>query len=146
MICLTRRYRFSASHRLHTPLLSEADNRELYGKCNNPFGHGHDYTLEVSVRGPVDEATGRVVHIDALDRLVRSQVLEPFDHRDLNAEAPVFTQLVPTTENLAIEIRSRLEAGWASAIPGPRPSLASVRLSETRRNFFEVRGNHEESQ
>lgn len=139
MIRLTRRYRFSASHRLHCPLLSEAANRELYGKCNNPFGHGHDYSLEVSVRGPIDPATGRVVNPGALDRLVRRQVLEAFDHRDLNSDTPAFGKTVPTTENLAKEILSRLQANWKAAFPEAGPALDAVWLSETRKNKFEVR-------
>ena len=140
MIRLTKRYRFSASHRLHTPLLSEAENRELYGKCNNPFGHGHDYTLEVSVRGALDSFTGRVASPEALDRLVREQVLEPFDHRNLNTDAPAFAEAVPTTEHLAMEILGRLGANWRGAFPDGGPALDGVRLSETKRNMFEVRG------
>jgi 6-pyruvoyltetrahydropterin/6-carboxytetrahydropterin synthase len=140
VIRLTKRYRFSASHRLHTPLLSEAENRELYGKCNNPFGHGHDYTLEVRVRGAIDNLTGRVASPEALDRLVREQVLEPFDHRNLNTEAPAFAGVVPTTENLAMEILGRLQVNWRAAFPQAGPVLDGVRVSETKRNKFEVRG------
>jgi len=84
LIEVTRKYRFSASHRLHAPQLGEAENRELYGKCNNPFGHGHNYEIAVTVRGPVEVHSGRAVDPEMLDELVRRQVLEPFEHRNLN--------------------------------------------------------------
>jgi 6-pyruvoyltetrahydropterin/6-carboxytetrahydropterin synthase len=138
VIRLTRRYRFCASHRLHAAGLSEAENRTLYGKCNNPYGHGHDYALDVSVRGRVDAESGRAVDLDALDALVREQVLEPFDHRDLNAEVPAFAARVPTTENLAIEIRSRLASRWPQVFPAPGPALDGIRIQETKRNRFEL--------
>ncbi len=138
MIRLTRRYRFSSSHRLHAPGLSDAENRALYGKCNNPHGHGHDYTLDVSVRGRVDAESGRVADLAALDALVREQVLEPFDRRNLNAEVPAFAERPPTTENLAIEIRSRLASRWGQAFPGAGPALAGIRIQETKRNRFEL--------
>ncbi len=138
MVRLTRRYRFCASHRLHAAGLSDAENRALYGKCNNPYGHGHDYALEVSVRGPVDTESGRVADLAALDALVREQVLEPFDHRDLNAEVPAFAVRVPTTENLALEIRARLASRWPQVFPGALPALDGIRIQETKRNRFEL--------
>jgi 6-pyruvoyltetrahydropterin/6-carboxytetrahydropterin synthase len=134
LIRLTRRYRFCASHRLHAPEFTDEENRALYGKCNNPHGHGHDYVLEVSVRGEVDPRSGKVADVAALDALVREQVLDPFDHRDLNSEAPAFASRVPTTENLALEIRSRLEKGWAAALP----RLERIRIQETKRNSLEL--------
>src|SRR5215469_9234078 len=97
---LTRRYIFSASHRLHTDALSEAQNADVYGKCNNPHGHGHNYALEVTVSGPVDEATGMVCNLVDLDDAVRREVLERFDHQNLNVLQD-FATVVPTTENLA---------------------------------------------
>ena len=138
MIRLTRRYRFSASHRLNVAALSADENRALYGKCNNPHGHGHDYSLEVSVSGPVDAASGRVADLAALDALVKEQVLEPFDHHDLNAEVPAFGERVPTTENLAVEIRARLRARWPEVFPGAGPALDGIRIQETKRNRFEL--------
>ena len=141
MTRLTRRYRFCASHRLHAPRLSDAENRELYGKCNNPHGHGHNYTLEVSVTGPVDGATGRVLSVGDLDRLVGERVLEKFDHRNLNEQIPEFARVAPTTENLALEIRRRLSAHWKTAFPGPSPALERVRIYETKRNIFELSGS-----
>jgi 6-pyruvoyltetrahydropterin/6-carboxytetrahydropterin synthase len=136
---VTRRYQFSASHRLHAPSLGEAENRELYGKCNHRFGHGHNYVVEISVRGPAEEATGRAVDPQALDRLVRERVLSAFDHRDLNAEVEAFREMVPTSENLAIEVGRRLQLGWSSTFPGGWPRLEKIRIAETDRNIFEIR-------
>jgi 6-pyruvoyltetrahydropterin/6-carboxytetrahydropterin synthase len=138
MYRVTRRYSFAASHRLHAPLLSEEENRRLYGKCNNPYGHGHNYVVEVSARGPVDERTGRAVDIDVLDELVRREVLAPFDHRNLNAEIGAFLGAVPTSENLAIEICRRLKQNWIAAFPGEWPKLHMIRIAETDRNIFEI--------
>jgi len=138
MIRVTRRYRFSASHRLHAAALSEAENRTLYGKCNNPFGHGHNYVLEVSVRGPVDPATGRAADPRALDRLAEKVVIRAFDHRNLNTEVAAFRDCVPTTENLGREILRRLEQAWTSEFPGPWPVLEKIRIAETERNIFEI--------
>jgi len=140
VIRLTRRYRFSAAHRLHAPALSEADNGALYGKCNNPFGHGHDYVLEVSVRGPLDPATGRAADVGALDSLVRREVLEPLDHQDLNSGVPAFAAAIPTAENIAIEIRARLARQWPRAFPGEWPRLDRIRIYETKRNRFDLYG------
>jgi len=138
VIRVTRRYRFSASHRLHAPELSAARNRELYGKCNNPFGHGHNYELEVSVRGPLDERSGRAVDTELLDTLVRCEVLDPFDHRNLNVEVEAFRAAVPTSENLGREIARRLKKSWPAAFPGEWPRLEKIRIAETSRNIFEV--------
>jgi 6-pyruvoyltetrahydropterin/6-carboxytetrahydropterin synthase len=111
----------------------------MYGKCNNPYGHGHDYVLEVSVRGPVEECTGRVVDLGALDALVHCEVLTAFDHRDLNADVAEFAGVVPTTENLVDEVERRLRRRWDAAFPGQRPELDRIRIQETRRNAFEAR-------
>lgn len=134
---LTRRYRFSASHRLDSPELSPEENRELYGKCNNPYGHGHDYVLEVTVRGPVDEATGQVINTQALDRLVTRDVVKPFDHANLNTQIEAFASAVPTTENVAHEIAGRLRRDWPAAFP-TGAKLEKIRLHETGRNIFEL--------
>jgi 6-pyruvoyltetrahydropterin/6-carboxytetrahydropterin synthase len=136
VIRLTRRYQFPASHRLHSPALSEEANRALYGKCNNPHGHGHNYVLEVSVAGPVDEH-GRVAGRAALDRLVEESVLADFRHANLNRDVPEFSDTVPTSENVALAIRRRLAANWRRAYPAPGPELDAVRLYETRRNVVE---------
>jgi 6-pyruvoyltetrahydropterin/6-carboxytetrahydropterin synthase len=130
---LTRRYSFAASHRLHSPVLSPQENQRIYGKCNNPYGHGHNYVAEVTLTGPLDPATGMIAHLGDLDLFVAREVLEPFDHRNLNEDVPVFRDRVPTTENLCIEIFERL-----SKFPGAR--LVRIRLEETARNSFEYAG------
>src|SRR5437588_6603598 len=98
---VTRIYRFSASHRLHLDQLTEDENTRLYGKCNNPFGHGHNYVLEVTAQGPLEAETGLVLLTSELDRLVRERVLRLFEHRNINLDVPQFRELVPTTENSA---------------------------------------------
>ena len=98
---ITRRYKFAAMHRLHTEELSEADNRKIFGKCNNPNGHGHNYVVLVTVEGAINERTGLAADIGALDRLVHETVVTRFDHRDLNGD-PAFADKTTTGENLAI--------------------------------------------
>ena len=129
---LTRRYHFAASHRLASPALSEEENRRLYGKCNYPYGHGHDYTLEVSVEGPA-QADGQIVNRQALDELVERRVLRLVDHKNLNLDVPEMEGAVPTTENLASFIERRLLEGWNLA-----PRLERIRIIETGRNTFEL--------
>lgn len=138
MIRVTRKYRLSASHRLHSPALSDAENREIYGKCNNPYGHGHNYEIAVSVRGPLDSRSGRAVDIELLDGLVRRQVLEPFDHRNLNEEVAAFRSDAPTSENLGREIVRRLKQNWSAVFPSGESRLEKVFIAETSRNAFEV--------
>jgi 6-pyruvoyltetrahydropterin/6-carboxytetrahydropterin synthase len=135
---LTRRYRFSASHRLHAPALDDERNREIYGKCNNPYGHGHDYTLEVAVAGEPASATGRLIALGELDRLVESVILKAMDRRDLNSQVEEFGKLVPTTENLAAVVAARLAKAWPAAFAGAAARLEKVRIHETNRNIFEV--------
>jgi len=127
---LTTRYHFSASHRLATPALSDEENRRIYGKCNNPYGHGHDYVLEVSVEGPVGE-DGQLVRRGELDALIAENVLAHLDHKDLNTDVLGFAGRVTTTENLAAVIRAQLLENWTLA-----PRLAGLRISETPRNTF----------
>jgi len=129
-LLLTRRYRFAASHRLHTAALSEQENWRLYGKCNNPYGHGHDYVLDVTVEGSPD-TSGQVANRERLDELVRDRVLSQLDHKNLNEDRPEFQANVPTTENLAMLVRTLLEQDWDL-----RPKLRAVRISETDRNAF----------
>jgi len=138
---VTRRYGFAASHRLHAAGLSDEANRQLYGKCNNPYGHGHNYVVEVSARGPVDATTGRAVDTGRLDELVKRQVLASFEHRNLNADVAFFEGVVPTSENLASEICRRLKENWRTAFPGEWPKLDKIRIAETPRNIFEVRAD-----
>ena len=144
-IRLSRRYRFSASHRLYSDELSETENRAIFGKCANPFGHGHDYVLDVRVRGPLDLNTGRVVDLDTLDGLVQEAVLKPFEHCNLNVDIPEFRgALVPTTENLALVVERRLAGQWKSKFSEPpldQVKLDRIRIEETKRNIFEVCSN-----
>ncbi len=133
---LTRRYLFSASHRLHCDELSPAENRATYGKCNNPHGHGHNYALEVTVSGQVDPRTGMVCNLSDLDRSVQTEVLERFDHENLNVREE-FAAIVPTSENLSEVIFNILRQSFAAA------HLEKVRLEETRMNSFEYAGGAE---
>ncbi|HEX3880325.1 MAG TPA: 6-carboxytetrahydropterin synthase [Bryobacteraceae bacterium] len=141
MFRVTRRYTFAASHRLHSSQLPDEENRRIYGKCNNPYGHGHNYFLEVTARGPADETTGIAAPLAALDSLVRREVLLPFDHRNLNTDSDAFHEAVPTTENLAVEIARRLKRNWRSAFPGEWPILEKIRIEETTRNIFEIKAD-----
>ena len=135
MTSLTRRYAFAASHRLHTDRLSEADNRRLFGKCNNPFGHGHNYFLEVTLAGDIDPSTGLLVPLERLDAYVRRAALSRLDHTDLNHDLPEFASQVPTTENLGLVIGRWLAAGWSELAPA---RLAQLRLEETACNAIEI--------
>jgi len=135
---LSRRYAFFASHRLHSAALTLEQNRATFGKCNNPYGHGHNYEVELTVRGAVDAVTGRVVDLDLLDRLAEEQILAPFRYRNLNEEVAVFRTLVPTTENLGAEVDRRLREAWGRTFPGGGPALEKVRIRETDRNICEI--------
>lgn len=138
MISLTRRYRFSASHRLHSPELSAAENARLFGKCNNPFGHGHDYLLEVTISGEADAHTGLVLPIAMLDRLVEERVLSAFRSRNINLDLPQFEKRTATTENIALVIVDLLRQSWTTYIDGSAAQLSRVYIQETERNGFEV--------
>ena len=136
-LTLTRRYSFSASHCLHSAQFDDAENRRIYGKCNNPHGHGHNYVVEVTVAGVPDSATGMIANLGDLDFYVNERVIEPFDHMFLNKDVAVFRDVVPTTENLCIEIFNRLKSFRSGR-------LASIRIEETGRNSFEYAGETEE--
>src|ERR1051326_4033170 len=114
MVYLTRKLEFSASHLYHNPALSAEENRRIFGKCNNPHGHGHNYTLEVSVAGEPDPVTGMVLDLKELKEILNRQVVDVYDHRFLNHEVPPFDHVVPTTENIARDIWQRLEPALAS--------------------------------
>jgi 6-pyruvoyltetrahydropterin/6-carboxytetrahydropterin synthase len=145
-VYLSRRYSFTAAHRLHAPSLSDAENREIYGKCNNPFGHGHDYQVEITVAGEVDPVTGRAVSLPALDALAHREAVEPFRYRNLNEEVAAFREAVPTTENLAAEVDRRLRRAWKGAFPDGGPRLEKIRIWETPRNICEVSGKVDRGQ
>ena len=137
MVHLTRRYWFSASHRLHNPALADEENIALYGKCNNPGGHGHNYHLEITVMGAIDPRTGMVVDLGELDQFIQKRILERFDQINLNDDAG-FARAVPTTENLCREIHRIARDGWPGLQSARDARLERVRLEETSSNFFEV--------
>jgi len=138
MLRLAKRYAFSASHRLHSGLLSEEENARLFGKCNNPFGHGHNYVLEVSVTGEGDPESGMLLSRAELDRLVEKAVLSKVDHANLNTDVPAMRGVVPTTENLALAIASWLQEACEKELQGRAVRLDRVRIEETTRNTVEV--------
>jgi 6-pyruvoyltetrahydropterin/6-carboxytetrahydropterin synthase len=133
---LTRRYLFSASHRLHCLEMSDAENKAVYGKCNNPHGHGHNYSVEVTVAGRVDPRTGMVCNLVDLDSFVHEKILERFGHQYLNT-LEVFQVTVPTTENLCVEVFDILERVFHKA------EVEKVRIEETMLNSFEYAGGRE---
>jgi len=136
---LTRRYTIAASHRLHSDQLSGAENRELYGKCNNPHGHGHNYFVEVTVSGKVSPSTGMVCNLTELDECFRREIMERFDHQNLNM-LPEFADLVPTTENFAAVIFHILKRQFDAA------HLDKIRIEETQNNSFEYFGESQPSE
>ncbi|MFC7439688.1 6-carboxytetrahydropterin synthase [Laceyella putida] len=132
MIKLTRKYHFSTVHRLHSEQLSAEENRKIFGKCNNPHGHGHNYYLDVTVAGELDPITGMVINLAELDQIVDKIVLQKFDHKHLNLDTEEFKNLNPTSENLAIVI-------WNLLSPH-LPNLYKIGLWETEKNYFEYLG------
>lgn len=127
---LTRNYRFAASHRLHLASLSDEENRRMFGKCNNPYGHGHNYVLSITVAGSVNPETGLVVDPFELDRLVERHVVAAYDHKYLNSDVAEFDAATATTENMVTGVQDRLRAVW----PESFPELAAIRIQETKRN------------
>src|SRR2546422_8241975 len=127
MVLLTRKIEFAASHLYHNPNLSAEENRRIFGKCNNPHGHGHNYTLEVTVEGEPDPVTGMVLDLKELKEILTREIVEPYDHRFLNYEVPPFDREIPTTENIALDIWRRL----APRFTGDGRRLHAVRVYET---------------
>lgn len=133
-VTVTRRLMFNAAHRVHNPALSDAENTSLFGKCNNPNGHGHNYTLDVSVRGPIDGRTGYVMDLGALKRVVEEMVVDHIDHKNLNLDVPFMRDVIPTSENIIVAI-------WRELEPAIRPGrLARLVLWETPNNYVEYSG------
>jgi 6-pyruvoyltetrahydropterin/6-carboxytetrahydropterin synthase len=132
VVTMTRLYIFSAAHRLYNPQLSDEENRAIYGKCANPYGHGHDYRLEITVRGVPDPITGMVMNLTELDTLVQAEVLRHLDHKHLNEETPPFDHIPPTSENLVAFIVEQLTPHLQG-----NARLYRVRLWETPRSYFE---------
>jgi len=133
-VTVTRRLRFSAAHRLHNPALSPEENRTLFGRDNNPGGHGHNYVLEVSVTGQIDDRTGYVIDLGSLKRIVEEEILDQVDHRHMNADVPFLRDVNPTCENVVV-------AFWRVLEPRVRPGrLIRLRLHETENNYVEYDG------
>jgi 6-pyruvoyltetrahydropterin/6-carboxytetrahydropterin synthase len=132
-VTVTRHVHFNAAHRLHNPSLSDEENRRVFGLCNNPNFHGHNYELEVAVAGEVDPVTGFVANLDEVKRIVEQHVVSYLDHRNLNLDVPEFRELNPTTENLVVVIWRLLEG----RLPG---KLARLVLWETPRNYVVYEG------
>ena len=128
----SRRYHFAASHRLHVASLSADSNREMFGKCNNPFGHGHNYVVQVTFAGPVSADTGMVTNLTDLDGFARVELLDRFDHKNLNT-LECFRDAVPSTENLCVEL-------WRIFVSYPHARLTRVRVEETGNNAFDYYG------
>jgi len=135
-VLLTRKSEFSASHVCANPSLSDAENRALYGMASNPNGHGHNYVLEVTVEGETNPVTGMVFDLRELKQVIHEEVVDPMDHRFLNREVPPFDRMVPTTENIAIEIWRRLQR----RIDRPDVNLRNVRLYETSDLYVDYGG------
>ncbi len=133
-VTITRRLLFNAAHRVHNPALSEAENKALFGKCNNPNWHGHNYTLDVSVTGEVDERTGYVIDLGLLKRIVEGEVIDKVDHKNFNLEVDFMRGVIPTTENIVVAIWRVLEPAIAPA------RLTRLVLWETPNNYVEYAG------
>ena len=133
-VTATRRLRFNAAHRIHNPALSDGENAALFGKCNNPNWHGHNYVLEVSVRGEIDARSGYVMDLSKLRDVVEREVIEKVDHRNLNLEVDFMRGINPTAENIVV-------ACWRAIEPHVAPArLARLRLWETENNYVEYAG------
>jgi 6-pyruvoyltetrahydropterin/6-carboxytetrahydropterin synthase len=133
-VTVTRRLLFNAAHRVHNPALSDDENRRTFGKCNNPNGHGHNYILDVSVRGPIDPRTGYVLDLGSLKQLVTERVIDQVDHRNLNLDVSFMSGVIPTSENIIV-------AMWRELEPAIRPSrLVRLVLWETANNYVEYTG------
>jgi 6-pyruvoyltetrahydropterin/6-carboxytetrahydropterin synthase len=134
VVTVTRRLHFNAAHRVHNPALSDEENVRLFGKCNNPNWHGHNYILDVSVRGPVDERTGYVLDLSVLKRIVEERAVDLIDHRNFNLDVPFMRGVIPTSENIIVGI-------WRELEPAIRPGqLAKLVLWETPNNYVEYTG------
>ena len=134
MMYVTRREHFSAAHRLFNPSWSDERNDRVFGKCNNPAGHGHNYYLEVTVAGEVDTQTGYVVDLKELKRVIHAHVIDRLDHKNLNTDVDFLNGVIPTAENIAIGIWNQLVDRM------PQGTLYQIRLYETEKNFVDYRG------
>ena len=137
-VTVTRRLRFNAAHRVHNPALTDEENIALFGKCNNPNWHGHNYVLEVSVTGEVDERTGYVIDLAALRDVVTREVIEKLDHRNLNVDVDFMRGINPTSENIVVACWHAIEPLLAGGDRARR--LTRLRLWETENNYVEFEG------
>ena len=134
VVTVTRRLHFNAAHRVHNPALSDEENTRLFGKCNNPNWHGHNYILDVSVRGPVDDRTGYVLDLAVLKKIVEERAVDLIDHRNFNLDVPFMRGVIPTSENIIVSI-------WRELLPAIRPGqLVKLVLWETPNNYVEYAG------
>jgi 6-pyruvoyltetrahydropterin/6-carboxytetrahydropterin synthase len=138
MIFITRKLEFCASHRLYNPEFSDQKNEETFGLCNNPNGHGHNYVMEVTVKGDVHPETGMVLDLKALKKLVNEEIILKVDHKNLNVDVPFLKEIIPTAENLAIQFWNVLEPKLTGG------ELYEIKLYESERNFVIYRGNSRE--
>ena len=134
IVTVVRRLTFNAAHRVHNPELSDFENARLFGKCNNPNWHGHNYVLEVSVRGQVEQRTGYVLDLARLNEVVTKEIVDKVDHRNLNLDVEFMHGIIPTTENLVVGIWKILQPAIAPA------ELALLRLWESENNRVEYIG------
>ncbi|GIY04388.1 6-pyruvoyl tetrahydrobiopterin synthase [Caerostris extrusa] len=139
IVYLTRIESFSAAHRLHSPHLSDQDNYEIYGKCNNPNGHGHNYKVEITIKGKVDKPTGMVMNITDLKKIIQETIMEVLDHKNLDQDVPYFKEIVSTTENLSVFIWKQLSSSLPSGM------LHCVKIHETDKNVVEFYGEFDKS-
>ena len=134
-VTITRRMHFSAAHRVHNPALSDAENQRLFGKCNNPNWHGHNYTLDVSVRGSIHARTGYVHDLGALKKIVEERVVDRIDHKNFNLDVDFMRDIIPTSENIIVAI-------WRELAPAIQPAnLVRLVLWETPNNYVEYTGD-----
>lgn len=134
----SRRYRLSASHRLHAPAMTDEQNRDIYGKCNNPYGHGHNYFVEITVAGPIDPETGFVADLPKLDALAQRELIDRFDGTHLNADSTFAADFVPSTENFATEVERIFRNAVLLMDPSGKLRLQNVRVEETGNNSFDL--------
>lgn len=134
-VTVTRRLRFNAAHRVFNPQFSDSENEATFGKCNNPNWHGHNYTLDVSVEGPIDESTGYVIDLGKLGAIVEREVVDMVDHRNFNIDVPFMQSTIPTAENIVV-------AFWGILAPAVAPArLRRLVLWETENNYVEYSGD-----
>ena len=134
VVTVTRRLHFNAAHRVHNPALSDEENARLFGKCNNPNWHGHNYILDVSVRGPVDDRTGYVLDLAVLKTIVEERAVSLIDHKNFNLDVPFMRGVIPTSENIIVGV-------WRELVPAIRPGeLVKLVLWETPNNYVEYTG------